>query len=70
MAVVGFDGIAESAYFYPPLTTISQDPQLLGGRAVENLVEMIQATQENKPTVPQFSLIQPTLEIRASSKKF
>jgi len=70
LAVVGFDGIAESAYFYPPLTTISQDPQLLGGRAVENLVEMILATQENKPTVPQFSLIQPTLEIRASSKRF
>jgi DNA-binding LacI/PurR family transcriptional regulator len=70
LAVVGFDGIAESENFYPPLTTISQDPQLLGGRAVENLVEMIQARQENKPTVAQFSLIQPTLEIRESSKRF
>jgi len=70
LAVVGFDGIAESANFYPPLTTISQDPQLLGGRAVENLVEMIQAIQEDKPTATQFSLIQPTLEIRESSKQF
>jgi len=70
LAVVGFDGIAESANFYPPLTTISQDPQLLGGRAVENLVEMIHARQENKPYVAQFSLIQPTLEIRESSKRF
>lgn len=70
LAVVGFDGIAESANFYPPLTTISQDPQLLGGKAVENLVEMIQARQEDKPTVTQFSLIQPTLEIRESSKRF
>lgn len=70
LAVVGFDGIAESANFYPPLTTISQDPQLLGGRAVENLVEMIQAKHENKPIVAQYSLIQPTLEIRQSSKRF
>lgn len=70
LAVVGFDGIAESANFYPPLTTISQDPQLLGGRAVENLVEMIQARQENTPIAAQFSLIQPTLEIRESSKRF
>lgn len=70
LAVVGFDGIADSANFYPPLTTISQDPQLLGGRAVENLVEMIQARQENKPSDAKFSLIQPTLEIRESSKKF
>ena len=70
LAVVGFDGIAESANFYPPLTTVSQDPQLLGGRAVESLVEMIQARQKNKPTATQFSLIQPTLEIRMSSKRF
>ena len=70
LAVVGFDGIAEAAYFNPPLTTISQDPQLVGGRAVEKLVEMIQSKKENKPTIAQFSLIQPTLEIRESSKRF
>jgi LacI family transcriptional regulator len=69
LAVVGFDGIPESAYFYPSLTTVSQDPQMLGGRAVENLAEMIQATQENKAAVPQFSLIQPSLIIRESSKR-
>ncbi len=39
------DEAANSAYFYPSLTTISQDPQLLGGRAVQSLVEMIEAQQ-------------------------
>jgi LacI family transcriptional regulator len=69
LAVVGFDGIPESAYFFPSLTTISQDPQLLGGQAVENLVGMIQTRQENKLVVMQSSLIQPTLIIRESSKR-
>jgi LacI family transcriptional regulator len=69
LAVVGFDGIPESAYFYPSLTTISQDPQLLGGRAVENLVAMIQAGQENKPITVQSSLIQPSLVIRETSRQ-
>ena len=31
LAVIGFDNIPESGYFYPSLTTISQDLQLLGG---------------------------------------
>lgn len=69
LAVVGFDGIPESAYFYPSLTTISQDPQMLGGRAVENLVAMIQAGQENKPITVQSSLIQPSLIIRETSRQ-
>jgi DNA-binding LacI/PurR family transcriptional regulator len=69
LAVVGFDGIAESAHFYPPLTTISQDPQLLGGQAVENLVEMIIAKQENQPIIPKSFLIQPALMVRESSRQ-
>lgn len=69
LAVVGFDGIPESAYFFPSLTTVSQDPQLLGGQAVENLVEMILAKQENQPFTPQSSLIQPALIIRESSRR-
>ncbi len=70
LAVVGFDGIPESAYFYPSLTTISQDPQLLGGRAVQSLVEMIEAQHAapdgsvNAQTV----LIPPTLIVRESSR--
>ena len=68
LAVVGFDGIPESAYFFPSLTTMSQDLQLLGGQAVQNIVEMIQARQGNQPFVAQSRFIQPTLVVRESSK--
>lgn len=67
LAVIGFDNIPESAYFYPSLTTISQDLQLLGEQALQNVVEMIQARQENQPVLIQSSFIQPTLIVRESS---
>ena len=68
LAVIGFDNIPESAYFYPALTTISQDLQLLGEWAVQNVVEMIQAGQENRPVIAESKFIQPTLIVRESSK--
>lgn len=68
LAVVGFDNIPESAYFYPSLTTISQDLQLLGELAVKNVVEMIKARQENQTFVAQSSFIQPTLVVRESTR--
>jgi DNA-binding LacI/PurR family transcriptional regulator len=67
LAVVGFDGIPESAYFCPSLTTISQDLQLLGEQAVQNVVEMIQARQGNQSVISQSKFIQPTLIVRESS---
>jgi len=67
LAVIGFDGIPESAYFYPALTTVQQEFQALGGKAVQYIVEMIHARQENRSIVPQSELIQPTLVIRESS---
>lgn len=69
LAVVGFDNIPESDYFYPSLTTISQDLQLLGGQAVQNIVEMIQDRQENRPVIAQSRFIQPSLVVRESSKR-
>jgi LacI family transcriptional regulator len=69
LAVVGFDNIPESAYFYPSLTTISQDLQLLGEQAVQNVVEMIQSRQQGQPMTAQSQFIQPALVIRESSQK-
>jgi len=69
LAVVGFDNIAESAYFYPSLTTISQDLQSLGEQAVQSVVEMIQAKQENRSIAARARFIQPILIIRESSQK-
>jgi len=68
LAVVGFDNIPESAFFYPSLTTVSQDPQLLGEEAIQNIVEMIQARQENKPVITKSRFIQPSLIIRESTR--
>lgn len=67
LAVIGFDNIPESAYFHPSLTTIAQDLQLLGEQAVQNIVEMIQARQENRPRAARSIFIQPTLVIREST---
>jgi DNA-binding LacI/PurR family transcriptional regulator len=70
LAVVGFDNIAESAYFYPSLTTVSQDLQSLGEQAVQNVVEMILARQDNRSVVARARFIQPTLIVRESSQKY
>jgi LacI family transcriptional regulator len=67
--VIGFDNMPESAYFYPSLSTISQDLQLLGAQAVQNVVEMIQARQGNQSIIAQSGFIQPTLVVRESSKR-
>ncbi len=69
LAVIGFDNMPESAYFYPSLTTISQDFQLLGEQAVQNVVEMIHARQGNQSVTAQSGFIQPTLVVRESSKQ-
>jgi DNA-binding LacI/PurR family transcriptional regulator len=66
---VGFDGIPESAHFYPSLTTISQDPQSLGGEAVKSLVEMVEAQRDGAVIKARSVLIPPVLVIRNSSRK-
>jgi DNA-binding LacI/PurR family transcriptional regulator len=69
LAVIGFDGIPESAYYYPSLTTISQDLQLLGEQAVQNIVEMIRAWHGNQSIVAQSRFIPTHLVVRESSKR-
>jgi len=68
LAVVGFDNIAESAYFHPSLTTVSQDLQLLGEQAAQSVVEMIQARRQGQQVPAQAKFIQPSLIIRESSQ--
>jgi len=69
LAIIGFDNIPESAYFYPSLTTISQDLQTLGEQSVQYIVEMIQARQGNQSVIAQSRFIQPTLIVRESTKR-
>lgn len=67
LAVVGFDNIKESAYFCPSLTTVSQDQQMLGEVAVQRIVEMIEAVQEQLPVEAESRFLPPTLIVRESS---
>jgi len=68
LAVVGFDGITESAYFWPPLTTVSQDQRELGHTAVRELVRRIDVVRSGMADLePRTILLQPELIVRASS---
>lgn len=70
LGVVGFDGLAEAAYFWPPLTTLAQDHYLLGCKAVEEIVSAITYLDtENVLPTPRTILLQPDLLVRKSSIK-
>ena len=62
VSVVGFDDIADAADFRPPLTTVRQDFDALGGRAVETLVRRIEAGPAAGAAV-----LETTLVVRAST---
>jgi LacI family transcriptional regulator len=68
LAVVGFDGIPEAAYFWPPLTTVYQDQHKLGSQAVHDLIQIIEKNQEGTTDfLLQATLLQPELIVRDSS---
>jgi LacI family transcriptional regulator len=67
LAVVGFDDIAESAYFSPALTTINQNQYELGCWAVQEVVNHIEAFRRKEKTQAQSILLVPELVVRESS---
>ena len=68
LAVVGFDDAPEAAFFWPPLTTVRQDLNELGRRAVRELTRMIEARQEEQEDIePQTIMLEPELIVRQSS---
>jgi LacI family transcriptional regulator len=68
LAVVGFDNTPESAFFWPPLTTVDQRLVDVGGMAVQSLHQMIAARRLGEEQAGLLStVIQPELIIRASS---
>ncbi len=70
LAVVGYDGIPEAHYFWPPLTTIEQDQHELGCVAVGELVKRIEARNtESAIDEPKTIFLEPRLIKRASSSK-
>ena len=68
LAVAGFDDIPESAFFCPPLTTVSQNLNELGRTAVHVLSQIITARQQSDGAFPLESIwLKPQLVIRSSS---
>jgi DNA-binding LacI/PurR family transcriptional regulator len=70
LMVVGFDGIPESEFYCPSLTTVCQSQDELGSIAVEELVWLVE--KKNKAEnehLPKYLTIKPELIIRQSSQK-
>ena len=67
LAVVGFDNITESPFFWPALTTINQDQHELGCRAIQELVSQIEVVQRNERIEPLNILLSTELIVRESS---
>jgi DNA-binding LacI/PurR family transcriptional regulator len=69
VSVIGFDDIPEAEYFGPPLTTVRQDFDELGRRALRALIQLIGTEPGGPPpTVPRVS-IDPGLVVRASAAR-
>jgi LacI family transcriptional regulator len=67
LAIVGFDDVPESAYFWPPLTTISQPLYDMGCASVDELERLIKESRQGVEIQPRTTVLQPTLIVRASS---
>jgi len=68
VGVVGFDNIAESAFFSPALTTVQQDQHHVAKIAVAEVIKIIEAGwQELVPVEPKSIILPPTLIVRQSS---
>jgi LacI family transcriptional regulator len=67
LAVVGFDNFAESAYFWPALTTINHNHHELGCRAVQEVVKQIEAIRGDKELEAMTVLLSTELVVREST---
>jgi LacI family transcriptional regulator len=68
IGVVGFDNIAESAFFSPPLTTVQQDQHSVAKVAVAEVIKIIESGWHGLDLVePKSMILSPTLVVRQSS---
>lgn len=65
ISLVGFDDIPEAEYFGPPLTTVRQDFDEVGRRALRALVQLIGGDTADRPRVT----VAPELVVRASAAR-
>ena len=62
ISVVGFDDVPEAAYYWPALTTVSQEFSELGRRALALALAAVRGERDASA-----DLIVPTLQVRAST---
>ena len=68
LSIVGFDGIPESEYYSPSLTTVAQNLEQLGRVAVEQLARMVEeSNSEGELGEPIYLTMKPELIVRRSS---
>lgn len=68
LGVVGFDNIPESAYFWPPLTTVDQNLYQVGEAAVREVIRIIEEEKEDQETIQfETNTFKTTLVERRSS---
>jgi len=63
LSVVGFDDIPEAKHFGPPLTTVRQDFERIGGAAIDLLIAEIEGSEPPQPVL----LPVPELIVRGST---
>jgi DNA-binding LacI/PurR family transcriptional regulator len=71
LSVVGFDDLPEAEYFGPALTTVRQDFDELGRRALRALIEIVGDPDAGLPAADETPhvVIQPSLVVRASTAR-
>lgn len=68
IGIVGFDNIAESAFFSTPLTTVQQDQNNVARIAVVEIIKIIETGwQSLVPPAPKSIIVPPALVVRESS---
>jgi LacI family transcriptional regulator len=68
LGIVGFDNIPETAFYWPPLTTVQQDQIHLGRVAVEGIIRIIESARDGGVyEEPRSTMIEPTMVVRRSS---
>ncbi len=68
LAMVGFDNTSESAFYWPPLTTVHQQLVDVGRTAVQVLHRLVQARRQGENTLPpSATVLTPKLIVRQSS---
>jgi DNA-binding LacI/PurR family transcriptional regulator len=68
LAVIGFDGIPESEFYSPPLSTIYQNQDDVGRTAVQELIRLVDEGLEDEQKIkPRHITIRPELIVRQST---